>query len=73
MYPLYFYICLLASTALVIALVLLAIYPINFPIVETHHPKVKIPARSRPRKARSPTSRRTVSYWDTWDDDEEDL
>lgn len=73
MYPLYFYICLLASTACLVVLILLAVFPIKLPLV----PKTtKIIKRTKPthsqRKARSPTQHLpTISYWDTWDDDED--
>jgi len=72
MYPLYFYVCLVASTASLVILVLLAIFPVKLPLV----PKTtKAPqATVRQRKARSPTRKApVVSYWDTWDDDNEDL
>ncbi len=72
MYPLYFYICLLASVACIIVLILLAIFPVNLPFVA----KKSIPARPavRHRKARSPTRRaQPINYWDSWDDDDEDL
>lgn len=73
MYPLYFYICLLASVAIVVVLILLAIFPVNLPFV------AKTPTRSsqpvvRHRKARSPTRKKApIAYWDSWDDDDEDL
>jgi len=72
MYPLYFYICLIASTASLVVLVLLAIFPIKLPLI----PKTtKISRPSvRQRKARSPTRKTpAISYWETWDDDNEDL
>ena len=72
MYPLYFYICLLASVATITVLVLLAIFPVNLPIV-AKTPKPIQPA-VRPRKARSPTRRaQPITYWNSWDDDDEDL
>ncbi|MCM1404089.1 MAG: hypothetical protein NC133_01075 [Prevotella sp.] len=72
MYPLYFYICLLASVASIVGLILLAIVPVNLPLVAkkslTTRPTV------RHRKARSPTARaQPTSYWDAWNDDDEDL
>ena len=73
MYPLYFYVCLLASLASVIVLILLAIFPINLPIeVKTNKPT---PPSIRPRKARSPTHHvSNISYWDPpWEDDDDDL
>ncbi len=72
MYPLYFYICLIASVASLIALILLAVFPINFTFV----PKVpKTQKKVQQRKARSPTPRhlQTISYWDALNDDSEDL
>ncbi len=71
MYPLYFYLCLLASLASVIVLILLAIFPIDLPIVTKTN---KTPSSMRSRKARSPTSRAPNSYWNPpWEDDDEDL
>ena len=71
MYPLHFYICLSASVLLVISLILLAIYPLKLPLVEAK----KLNPKPQPRKARSPTPRqkKVISYWDDWDDDEDDL
>ena len=73
MYPLYFYLCLLFSVASVVILVLLAVFPLNLPLVvkTTKQP----PSMVRPRKARSPTRRPTVvNYWDPpWEDDDDDL
>lgn len=71
MYPLYFYICLIASTASLVILVLLAVFPIKLPLApkNSNAPKRTV----RQRKARSPTRKApVVSYWD-WDDDNEDL
>lgn len=71
MYPLHFYICLLASVFLVVSLVLLAVFPIKLPLVEAKRLDIK----PKVRKARSPTpkKKKVVSYWDDWDDDEDDL
>lgn len=73
MYQLYFYLCLLFSVASVIVLILLAIFPLDLPIV------VKTTKQTPPtvhlRKARSPTRRsQPTNYWDPpWEDDDEDL
>ncbi len=73
MYPLYFYICLIASVASLIALILLAVFPINFTFV----PKAPKTQKTivRQHKARSPTPPhlQTLSYWDALNDDNEDL
>ena len=72
MYPLYFYICLIASVASVIILILLAVFPINIPFVPKT-PKTKHTLVNQ-RKARSPTPRpQVVSYWDPLNDDNENL
>ena len=73
MYPLYFYICLLFSVAMLTTLILLAIFPIRLPIA------VKTTKQPRPivhhHKARSPTKpTHTINFWDPpWTDDDEDL
>lgn len=69
MYPLYFYICLLASVSLVVTLILLAIYPVKLPLVAA----AKVKARPKVQKARSPTRPKATSYWDDLDSDEDDL
>mgnify|MGYP003571342031 CR=1 FL=1 len=73
MYPLYFYICFLASVASVVTLILLAIFPVKLPFVAktTKQPQSVV----RTRKARSPTRHPpSTNYWDPpWTDDEDDL
>jgi len=72
MYPLYFYICLIASVATLLTLILIAIFPINFTIV----PKApKTSHKVQQHKARSPTPRhrQAISYWDALNDDSDDL
>lgn len=72
MYPLYFYICLLASLFSIIALLLLALIPVNLTLVPKTAKKQK--SVNHQSKARSPTrQRQTLSYWDTLTDDNDDL
>lgn len=74
MYPLYFYLCWLFSVASIVLLVLLAIFPLNLPIVAKTIKQTQTIAR--PRKARSPTSHtKVINYWDPpWaEDDDDDL
>ncbi len=68
MYPIHFYLCLVASVILVVGLILLAVFPIKLPLTPVTQTKPKV----RPRKARSPTRSPTV-ITDDWDDDEDDL
>ncbi len=72
MYPMYFYVCLLASLASMAILILLAIFPLKLPLVpKAHHQLSPTP---RTEKARSPTRQKaTMPEWDAWDDDNEDL
>jgi len=72
MYPMYFYVCLLASLASMTILILLAIFPLKLPLVpKAHH---QLPSTQRNGKARSPTHpKATFPAWDAWNDDNEDL
>ena len=73
MHPLYFFICLLASMAITIALILLAVFPIKLPLVPKE-PTSSQPTLDKPKRARSPTHYRPItSYWENWEDDDEDL
>lgn len=73
MYPLYFFICLLFSVGMLVGLVLLAIFPLELPIVAKTVKQT--PPVVRHRKARSPTRHATpINYWDPpWTDDDDDL
>lgn len=72
MYPLYFYICLIASISCIVILTLVAIFPIKLPIVPKSSPISQTPVHHR--KARSPTPpTQPISYWNSWDNDEDDL
>ncbi len=66
MYPLCFFICLVVSIALVTGLVLLAVYPIKLPIARIEYTSHKL-------KRSKPPPRKVLSYWDDWDNDEDDL
>ncbi|MBS7401590.1 MAG: hypothetical protein KIG16_03700 [Eubacteriales bacterium] len=72
MYPLYFFICLMFSVGMLVGLILLAIFPVDLPLV-TKTVKPPRPAVHH-RKARSPTKHFASGYWDPpWEDDDEDL
>ncbi len=72
MYPLYFYLCWLFSVASIVLLILLAIFPLNLPIVVKTTKQTQ--ATVHPRKARSPTPRsQIINYWDPpWAEDDDD-